>query len=72
MLMRYILALHMNKKEANDLLLFCGKSFSPVSKEDVAYEQIIELKKYDVNAVNGLCLKFGIEPIFKYGEAIEK
>lgn len=72
MLMRYILALHMNKYEADDFLLFCGKTFSPVSKEDFVYEQIIKLKKYDITAVNGLCLKYGVDPIFKYGEALEK
>ena len=62
----------MNKHEADDFLLFCGKTFSPVSKEDFVYEQIIKLKKYDITAVNGLCLKYGVDPIFKYGEALEK
>ena len=37
MLMRYIIGLHMNTEEAKDFLCFCGKSFSPVSKEDYIY-----------------------------------
>ena len=68
MLMRYILALHMTKEEADKLLLFCGKVFSPVGKEDVVYQNIIKLKKYDVYEVNGLCLAKNVEQIFGYAK----
>ena len=71
MLMRYILALHMTKKEADDFLLFCGKVFSPVSDEDKMYQGLISNKKYvtredDVYKINGFCLKYGIHQIFDY------
>lgn len=66
MLMRYILALHMTMEEANDLLLFCGKAFSPVSKEDTTYKILIEMKKYDIYQVNDLCDKKQIKRIFNY------
>ncbi len=71
MLMRYVLSLHMTKEEATDFLLFCGKAFSPVSKEDKIYEALIDHKKYvtnenDVYKINGFCLKHGINQIFDY------
>lgn len=68
-LMRYVLALHMTKQEADDLLLFCGKVFSPVGKADRVYQSIIKLKEYDIHEVNGLCLKEKVDAIFSYGEA---
>ena len=73
MLMRYVLALHMNMKEANDLLLFCGKIFSPVSEQDTKYQRLISLKKYvthdhDRYVINGYCLENKIEQIFGYEE----
>ena len=68
-LMRYVLALHMTKQEADDLLLFCGKVFSPVGKADRVYQNLIKLKEYDIDEVNGLCLKEKVELIFSYGEA---
>lgn len=68
-LMRYVLALHMTKQEADDLLLFCGKVFSPVGKADRVYQNIIKLKEYDIHEVNGLCLKAKVDAIFSYGEA---
>lgn len=68
MLMRYILALHMTKQEADDLLLFCGKVFSPIGKEDIVYQNIIKLKKYDIYEVNGLCLDKHVEQIFGYAK----
>lgn len=68
-LMRYVLALHMTKQEADDLLLFCGKVFSPVGKADRVYQNIIKLKEYDIHKVNGLCLKEKVDAIFSYGEA---
>ena len=76
MLMRYILALHMNMKEANDLLLFCGKVFSPVSEQDAKYQRLISLKKYatrdnDRYIINGYCFKNEIEQIFGYEELDE-
>lgn len=70
MLMRYILALHMTVEEANDLLSFCGKAFSPVSKEDHLYQTLIKLKKYDISEINGLCLKENVNLIFQYGEVL--
>jgi O-acetyl-ADP-ribose deacetylase (regulator of RNase III) len=68
-LMRYVLALHMTKQEADDLLLFCGKVFSPVGKADRVYQNIIKLKEYDIHEVNGLCLKEKVDIIFSYDEA---
>lgn len=68
-LMRYVLALHMTKEEADDLLLFCGKVFSPVGKADRVYQNIIKLKEYDIHEVNGLCLKEKVDIIFSYDEA---
>ena len=68
-LMRYILALHMTRQEADDLLLFCGKVFSPVGKADRVYQNLIKLKEYDIDEVNGLCLKEKVELVFSYGEA---
>lgn len=68
-LMRYVLALHMTKQEADDLLLFCGKVFSPVGKADRVYQNIIKLKVYDIHEVNGLCLKEKVDIIFSYDEA---
>lgn len=65
-LMRYVLALHMTKQEADDLLLFCGKVFSPVGKADRVYQNIIKLKEYDIHEVNGLCLKEKVDVIFSY------
>ena len=67
-LMRYILALHMTRKEADELLLFCGKAFAPleVSKTDKLYTYFIDHKVYDIYTVNGLCLKEGIKQIFAY------
>jgi hypothetical protein len=53
-------------EEANDLLLFCGKAFSPVSKEDTTYKILIEMKKYDIYQVNDLCDKKQIKRIFNY------
>lgn len=71
MLMRYILALHMSTKEAEDFLLFCGKAFSPISIEDQIYKRLIKNKRYvtdknDVYKINGFCLKYGIHQIFDY------
>ena len=68
MLMRYILALHMTRKEADELLLFCEKAFAPsyVSKEDKIYTYLIDHKIYDKYVVNGLCHKEGLDPIFAY------
>lgn len=68
MLMRYILALHMTKQEADNLLLFCGRTFSPIGKEDVVYQNIVKLKKYDIYEVNGLCLDRHVEQIFGYAK----
>ena len=68
MLMRYILALHMSKKEADDLLGFCEKTFAPagVSKADKVYKYLIEHQIYDIYEVNGLCLKENVDQIFAY------
>ena len=68
-LMRYVLALHMTRQEADDLLLFCGKVFSPVGKADRVYQSIIKLKQYDIHEVNGLCLKEKVDVIFSYDDA---
>lgn len=66
MLMRYILALRMTIEEANSLLCFCGRTFSPISKQDRVYAGIINRKIYDIYIVNGLCLKANVEQIFGY------
>lgn len=70
-LMRYILALHMTKKEADDFLLFCGKVFSPVGDIDRFYQELIVKKKYvndedDTYKINGFCLKHKLPQIFDY------
>lgn len=75
-LMRYILALHMNKEEADDLLRFCGRVFSPVSEEDKCYEGLIKANKYvnnedDTYKINGFCLKKAITQIFDYHDKKE-
>ncbi len=64
MLMRYVIALHMTQEEADDLFLFCGRAFSPISKEDKVYKNIIGNKIFDRMNVDGVCLKNGINPIF--------
>ena len=69
--MRYILALHMTKKEADDFLLFCGKVFSPVGDIDRFYQELIVKKKYvndeeDTYKINGFCLKHELPQIFDY------
>ena len=72
MLMRYILALHMTQEEADTFLMFCGRVFSPVSKEDAVYKALINNKKYvteydDIYTINSFCLKEkGVHPIFEY------
>ena len=75
-LMRYILALHMTRKEADDFLLFCGKVFSPVSDADKIYQGFISNKKYvtkydDIYDINGFCLKHKVEQIFGYDPSKE-
>lgn len=66
MLMRYILGLHMTMEEAQDLLCFCGKTFSPIDKCDLVFKEFINNEIYDVYEVNGYCIKRKIEPIFAY------
>lgn len=70
-LMRYILALHMDENEAKQFLSFCGRTFSPVSKEDQTYLKLIKLKKYvydenDIYKINGYCNQEKINQIFDY------
>ena len=67
-LMRYVLALHMTRKEADEFLLFCGKALAPsnVSIRDKTYAYFISHKIYDVDKVNGLCLKEKIDLVFGY------
>lgn len=71
MLMRYILALHMDQTEADDLLMFCGRVFSPVSKTDQVYKKIIKRKEYRKFQANTLCLDEKVEQIFGYEELVE-
>ena len=72
MLMRYVLALRMTLEEANDLLCFCGRMFSPISKQDRVYVGIIKRRIYDIYIVNGLCLKANVEQIFGYDKVEPK
>lgn len=64
MLMRYVIALHMTQEEADDLFLFCGRAFSPISNEDKVYKTIIRNKIFDVYSVITYCVNKGINPIF--------
>lgn len=70
-LMRYILALHMSMSEAENFLLFCGRCFSPISKEDQLYKYLISNKKYvsdsdDVSVINAFCLEKNVNLVFDF------
>ncbi|HBF67929.1 MAG TPA: hypothetical protein DDW20_01240 [Firmicutes bacterium] len=70
-LMRYILALHMNMNEAENFLLFCGRCFSPISKEDQLYKFLISNKKYvsnsdDVSVINAFCIEKNVNLVFDF------
>ncbi len=65
-LMRYILALHMNRKEADDFLRFCGRAFSPVDDTDIRYVELIERKIYDKNVLTKEYTEYFKNLIFAY------
>lgn len=65
-LMRYILALHMNREEADDFLKFCGRAFSDVGDEDVMYVELIERRIYDKDMLTKEYSKYFKNLIFAY------
>lgn len=66
-LMRYVLALHMNREEADDFLKFCGRCFSPISRADKVYISMIEKKRFDNKGfINEECEYMKIDKIFGY------
>lgn len=65
-LMRYILALHMDLNEANELLTFCGRAFSPASERDYKYIELIKRKVHDKFVVHEYCINQKIDQIFNY------
>lgn len=69
MLMRYILALHMNIEEANEFLRFCGKAFSPIDPNHNFYVSLIKNESYtksfdDNKYINNRCKSKKVISIF--------